>query len=70
MDRLIRHHEETIRDEEAGFRPDRSTVDQAYGSQLFTFDTLCDNRSGLLTQLGDLKFLTNCGYGRVRFLGH
>ncbi|KAK6735380.1 hypothetical protein RB195_018532 [Necator americanus] len=34
MDRLIRHHEETIRDEEAGFRPDRSTVDQPLSTLL------------------------------------
>ncbi|KAK6761830.1 hypothetical protein RB195_022788 [Necator americanus] len=28
VDRLIRHREETTRDEEAGFRPGRSTIDQ------------------------------------------
>ncbi|KAK6765177.1 hypothetical protein RB195_025210 [Necator americanus] len=30
LDRLIRHREETTRDEQAGFRPGRSTIDQVF----------------------------------------
>ncbi|KAK6763779.1 hypothetical protein RB195_024201 [Necator americanus] len=30
MDRLIKHREETTRDEQAGFRPGRSTIDQVF----------------------------------------
>ncbi|KAK6764790.1 hypothetical protein RB195_024929 [Necator americanus] len=32
LDRLIKHHEETTRDEQAGFRPGRSTIDQVSSS--------------------------------------
>ncbi|KAK6731323.1 hypothetical protein RB195_007659 [Necator americanus] len=30
LDRLIKHREETMREEQAGFRPDRSTIDQVF----------------------------------------
>ncbi|KAK6763340.1 hypothetical protein RB195_023878 [Necator americanus] len=30
LDRLIKHREETTRDEQAGFRPSRSTIDQVF----------------------------------------
>ncbi|KAK6735975.1 hypothetical protein RB195_018939 [Necator americanus] len=30
LDRLIKHCEETTRDEQAGFRPGRSTIDQVF----------------------------------------
>ncbi|KAK6760687.1 hypothetical protein RB195_021952 [Necator americanus] len=30
VDRLIKHHEETTRDEQSGFRPGRSTIDQVF----------------------------------------
>ncbi|KAK6748125.1 hypothetical protein RB195_001008 [Necator americanus] len=30
LDRLIKHREETMRDEQAGFRPGRSTIDQVF----------------------------------------
>ncbi|KAK6758097.1 hypothetical protein RB195_015734 [Necator americanus] len=30
LERLIKHREETTRDEQAGFRPDRSTIDQVF----------------------------------------